>query len=142
MKLRQQVQAPACTDCHSLVDPPGIAFEHFTGDGRYRSTLGMQEVDTLGFFTHDFVANFGRGQTAFKFVGVNDYVGELAASEDVQICLVKKVAAYARLHAADAADATDFECLLRGYPGLAGASVAEAMRVLFSTLFIVGSASD
>ncbi len=129
--LRQQVQDPSCQGCHTLIDPAGVAFEHFSGVGMYQQVLGNQTIDASGSFTH----NFGSGETAFKFQGVYDYTAQLAASQDLQMCLVKKVAAYANLHTYGSAhpNGSPLDCALQNN-FLAGASVAEAMRNLFSVL--------
>lgn len=34
--LEQHREDPVCASCHNLIDPPGIAFEHFDGIGRFR----------------------------------------------------------------------------------------------------------
>jgi len=129
--LRQQVQDPSCQGCHTLIEPAGVAFEHFTGLGHYQPVLGNQQVDASGYFTH----SFGGGETAFKFQGVQDYSAELAASQDVQMCLVKKVAAYTNLHTYGSTEVngSPLDCALQNN-FLAGASVAEAMRSVFSVL--------
>ena len=129
--LRQQTQDPSCQGCHSLMDPAGVAFEHFSGVGRYQPVLGNQPVDASGYFTH----SFGAGETAFKFQGAQDYTAQLAASQDVQMCLVKKVAAYTNLHTYGSTqpNGSPLDCALQNN-FLAGASVAEAMRSLFSVL--------
>jgi hypothetical protein len=53
--VRQQVLAhgsmPACSPCHSLLDPVGLSLEHFDGIGRYRETYadGLP-IDASGAF--------------------------------------------------------------------------------------------
>jgi hypothetical protein len=37
-----------CAVCHLFIDPPGLAFEHYDGLGRYRATEGGQPVDASG----------------------------------------------------------------------------------------------
>jgi len=35
--LEQHREDPVCASCHDLIDPPGLAFEHFDGIGRFRT---------------------------------------------------------------------------------------------------------
>ncbi len=43
--LEQHRADPVCASCHDLIDPPGLAFEHFDGIGRWRSTENGLPVD-------------------------------------------------------------------------------------------------
>ncbi len=48
-KLEQHVEAgPACSSCHSLLDPIGLALENFDGVGRWRTMDGPYPIDTTG----------------------------------------------------------------------------------------------
>lgn len=50
--LRTQLEAhianPACSGCHSLMDPIGFALEHFDGIGAWRDTDGTAAIDATG----------------------------------------------------------------------------------------------
>ncbi len=130
--LRQQIQDPVCQSCHSLIDPAGVAFENFSGVGKYQQVLGNEKIDASGSFTH----NFGSGDTVFKFQGAADYTAELAGSQDLQMCLVKKVAAYTNLHTYGSAqpNGSPLDCVVQSNSNLASPSVAGAMQTLFSML--------
>ena len=39
---------PSCASCHALMDPYGLAFEHYDGMGRYRQMDGNRPVDAAG----------------------------------------------------------------------------------------------
>ncbi|HEV3031551.1 MAG TPA: DUF1588 domain-containing protein [Polyangia bacterium] len=39
---------PACISCHSLIDPPGLAFENFDAIGHWRTTDNGGQVDVSG----------------------------------------------------------------------------------------------
>jgi len=41
-------QEPGCAGCHQLMDPIGLAFEHFDAAGRWRDVDGGQPVDATG----------------------------------------------------------------------------------------------
>lgn len=43
--IEQHRADPACASCHDLIDPPGLAFEHFDGSGRYRTHDNGLPVD-------------------------------------------------------------------------------------------------
>lgn len=43
--IEQHRSDPACASCHDLIDPPGLAFEHFDGMGRYRTHDNGLPVD-------------------------------------------------------------------------------------------------
>ncbi|MGB1012742.1 MAG: DUF1592 domain-containing protein [Nannocystaceae bacterium] len=40
--------APACSDCHNLINPAGFAFEHFDAVGRFRSDEHGLAIDASG----------------------------------------------------------------------------------------------
>jgi hypothetical protein len=47
--LEQHRASPACSGCHNILDPVGLAFEHFDPIGRYRETYeGGLAIDTKG----------------------------------------------------------------------------------------------
>jgi len=43
--LEQHRADPVCASCHDLIDPPGLAFEHFDGIGRFRTHENGLPVD-------------------------------------------------------------------------------------------------
>jgi hypothetical protein len=43
-RLAQHRADPQCRSCHEQLDPPGFAFEHFDGAGRFRSVEGENEL--------------------------------------------------------------------------------------------------
>jgi hypothetical protein len=43
--LEQHRSDPVCASCHDLIDPPGFAFEHFDGIGRFRTHENGLPVD-------------------------------------------------------------------------------------------------
>jgi len=72
--------------CHSFIDPPGLAFEHYDGLGRYRTTEGGQPIDATGTLELD------RQQTSFgDAIGLAD---KLAQSTTVAECLAAQWVRY------------------------------------------------
>jgi hypothetical protein len=47
-RLEQHRENPACSSCHSFIDPPGFLFEHFDSAGAYRSTDSGYPIDASG----------------------------------------------------------------------------------------------
>jgi hypothetical protein len=39
---------PMCSPCHEIIDPPGLALEHYDALGRYRDSEGGQPIDASG----------------------------------------------------------------------------------------------
>ena len=44
-RLEQHRNDPACSGCHSFIDPPGMLFEHYDSLGRYRNTSEGLPID-------------------------------------------------------------------------------------------------
>jgi cellulase/cellobiase CelA1 len=70
---------PACSGCHTLMDPIGFAFEHYDGFGRYRADEGGLPIDTSG----EILASDGSDGA---FVGVGALGAHLATSAEVHAC--------------------------------------------------------
>ncbi len=47
-RLGAHVAVQSCRGCHNFIDPPGLAFEHFDGIGRYRATDNGVAIDASG----------------------------------------------------------------------------------------------
>jgi hypothetical protein len=47
-RLRMHADDPACSSCHTLMDPLGLALEHFDAVGRYREKDKGHVLDTRG----------------------------------------------------------------------------------------------
>ncbi|MBI2150963.1 MAG: DUF1592 domain-containing protein, partial [Acidobacteria bacterium] len=45
-RMEQHRRNPACSGCHKLMDPIGLAMENFDGIGRWRETDGGAKIDT------------------------------------------------------------------------------------------------
>jgi hypothetical protein len=79
---RQRLEAhranAACSACHGLMDPYGLAFEHYDGIGRYRTKDGLQPVDATSMLP----------EIGFVKDAV-DLIGHLAKSDRVRRCVVQ-----------------------------------------------------
>lgn len=47
-RVATHLENPMCASCHTVMDPIGLAFEHFDGIGRYRETDDGHALDTTG----------------------------------------------------------------------------------------------
>jgi hypothetical protein len=73
-----------CVGCHALLNPPGFAFEHFDGLGRYRTT------DDRGLPVNATSLVDGPGDMAGEFTSHEDFLVGLANSQTVRSCLTSK----------------------------------------------------
>jgi len=74
----------ACLGCHAWLNPPGFAFEHFDGLGRYRT------IDDRGLPVDSSALVDGPGDMAGTFASHDDFLIALANSETVRSCLASK----------------------------------------------------
>jgi hypothetical protein len=72
---------PVCAACHKLLDPVGLAFEHYDAAGSWRAQEQGQVIDASGDLTATDVAG--------PFVGVVEMTKKLAQSEVVSECFVR-----------------------------------------------------
>ena len=72
----------ACSGCHVLMDPIGLAFENFDAMGQYRSTENGQDIDATGeiYQTSDPLLSG-------PFTGVRELASKLGSSKTVQDCV-------------------------------------------------------
>lgn len=76
-----------CNACHARLNPPGFAFDHFDGLGRYRIKDRGFDIDTTG------LVSVGDLQGSYK--DHDEFVRLLATSETVRSCLATKWFTYA-----------------------------------------------
>ena len=68
-----------CTVCHTQINPPGFAFEHYDAIGQWRAQDNGQPVDASGSLTL-------RGGEEITFTDGIDFARQLAASDRVRDC--------------------------------------------------------
>jgi len=119
------VSNPACSGCHSLIDPIGNGFEAFDGEGAYRTTENGQPIDSTGelAYTKDANGNFN---------GVLDLANRLAQSNEVKQCFAKMLF---RFGSAQTSDATEQELLAEAPPALPDSYQDLAVMYVRSKLF-------
>lgn len=75
---------PACSGCHSLMDPIGLGLENYDAIGRYRTMDGMNVIDSTG--------TLPSGST---FTGPKELAALVAADPAFARCVVQKLYTYA-----------------------------------------------
>jgi hypothetical protein len=87
-RLSQHETDPACSGCHTLMDPIGFGFERFDAVGRYRSTDGGEAIDDKGMLTET-------RDIDGAFSGVVGLGAKLAGSDQVRECMARQWFRYA-----------------------------------------------
>ncbi len=77
--VQQRLDNPSCAGCHELMDPIGLAFEHFDAMGRYRDQDDGAAIDAHGLLVGTDVDG--------PFDGPSGLVDKLLASEQVGACI-------------------------------------------------------
>ncbi len=83
-RFAQHVADPSCAGCHKLIDPPGLAFEHYDAVGAYRTIDGLGPVDATG----ELIGT--RADLAGPFDGAIELTRKLASSEEVAECVSRQ----------------------------------------------------
>jgi hypothetical protein len=75
---------PQCAGCHVLIDPIGLAFEHYDAIGAYRTTDGPSAVDASGEIIE------GGAELSGPFIGAVELGQKLAQSATARDCLANQ----------------------------------------------------
>lgn len=78
---------PVCASCHELLDPIGLAFEHYDAVGQYRETEAGSPIDASGYLVETDVDG--------PIDGLPDLASRLTGSSEVRRCMVTQVFRYA-----------------------------------------------
>ena len=104
-RFEQHSSDPACSGCHTFIDPVGFGFENFDAIGAWRDTDGGKPVDASG-VARDID---GVDPADEEFEGIVELGALLANSNEAPRCLAQQYFRYAhgRLETADDACAVD-----------------------------------
>lgn len=95
LNLRQRVERisddPGCKSCHELMDPLGLAFEHYDGVGRYRTTYAE---DGTVVDSNVRLAPSTTYPEGLAVSGVGDVVQALANDPALASCFVRNLYTY------------------------------------------------
>jgi hypothetical protein len=86
-RFEQHTSDPGCAGCHRLLDPIGLAFEHYDASGHYRDTEADVPIDATGFLVGTDVDG--------PFDGAIELSRKLAGSDQVRRCVVSQWFRYA-----------------------------------------------
>jgi hypothetical protein len=78
---------PACSACHTKMDPIGFGFEHLDATGRFRAKEGKFDIDDTGVLTETTKGDL-------KFKGPTELATLLSTLPEVSECMGKYMAAY------------------------------------------------
>ncbi len=81
-RLSAHAVLPTCAGCHKIIDPIGLAFETFDGDGSFRTTENGVEIDTTGEID------------GVKFANAAELSRAVGENPNVVSCVVDRVFAY------------------------------------------------
>ncbi len=107
-RFAQHSSNASCSGCHSLMDPIGVAFEHFDPIGRWRDKDGAFDVKDDGKL-------IGTLDVDGPVNGPVDLGAKLASSSQVHECVVKEWFRYANGRAETDLDACTVETLVKGF---------------------------
>lgn len=124
-KFSQHSSDPACTGCHTLMDPIGFGFESYDGIGQFRTTDHGLPVDTTGLLT-------GTRDSNGAFDGAVELAARLGDSADVRECVATQWFRYGYGHGEEKADACAMN-QLQGAFKASGYNVKELLVALTRT---------
>ena len=102
-RLIEHRSNPACSGCHSLMDPVGFALENYDAVGRWRNSEGEQPIDAAGSFSG-----------GARFEGVSGLEKALLDRSDMFVgTLVEKLLTYALGRVAEDYDAPAVRRIVR-----------------------------
>ena len=95
---RNTIQSgPACAGCHTVMNPPGYAFEHFSPAGKFRAEgpSYLPDADPTALAPLDASGDLGsvpgyESDADIAFADAEDLVSSLAASRDVARCMARQ----------------------------------------------------
>lgn len=117
-----------CYGCHQLMDPIGVAFEHYDSFGRYRDMENGVPIDATG--TIYSAGTSGQNVEIDGLSGPKGLQTYLAGSEDLKTCLVRYWSYYAFGTAGWAQDACTYDAIRKE----AGAQSYSLKSVLMAIL--------
>lgn len=86
-RFAAHTENPACSGCHTAMDPIGLLFEHYDAVGRWRDTDASKPVDASGYLTDTDVDG--------ELDGVPALAEKLLESDQVRACVARQWFRYA-----------------------------------------------
>ena len=127
----------ACASCHVLMDPIGLAFEHFDAMGQYRTTESGQTIDVSGEVMH---AKDPALDGSFR--GVRELADKLAGSELVQDCVANHLFRFASGRFESAGDDCSLATLQEAFTAADGDLVELVVAMTETDAFLFRSQAE
>ena len=96
-----------CASCHQLLDPVGLAFEHYDAVGQYREMEAGSAIDASGYLVDTDVDG--------PINGLSELASRLESSAEVRRCMVTQVFRYAFGRGETASDSCTLDKLEREF---------------------------
>jgi hypothetical protein len=103
-KLAKHREDPSCAGCHAMMDPIGLAFEHYDGIGMYREMEGQWPIDPSGE-----ISIGGPFQDGLELAAI------IAESDQFAACTTRQTLVYALGRGVGPADAPFLEEIEQGF---------------------------
>ena len=120
--FRERVEAhranPACSGCHTMMDPIGFGLENFDAVGRWRETDEGQAIDASGELPG-----------GARFEGPRELSELIAARPELRRCIAEKLFTYALGRGTTDADRVELDAITARYSA-DGARLKDAIRAL------------
>lgn len=118
MTTREQfavhLENPTCANCHELIDPIGLAFEHYDAVGAWRDADGTGEIDARG------EVLYSGEDVAGEFDGVLELSAKLSQSMAASDCLTRQWFRFALGRVESESDACSMLSLFEGFESSGG----------------------
>jgi Protein of unknown function (DUF1592)/Protein of unknown function (DUF1588)/Protein of unknown function (DUF1595)/Protein of unknown function (DUF1585)/Protein of unknown function (DUF1587) len=125
-KMEQISQNPDCATCHQLLDPLGLALEHYDGIGEFRNKYAAEGVVVDSNVTWPPSSIYPSGAT---FTGLPDVAATLTSAEAFKTCLIHKVYTYGMGRALSEVDKANVQALSSAWQ-TGPLTVREALKAL------------
>ncbi len=130
-ELAAHTTNPACSGCHSVLDPPGLALENYDPFGKWRTTYpGVPgTIDPSGTLA---------APNGESFTDALDMYSELSADDDTRACLAQQLMGYVLTRALTSSDDL---CVAKAIGGATvtptGTFSATVAKIVQSRLFLM-----
>ena len=121
-RYQAHLNAPVCAACHNLIDPPGLAFEHYDGIGAYRTMENGKPIDATAN-----IRQLGTSDVAVN--GAIELANVLARSRPVSDCVAQRL--FEHGHGRDL-DGEREQCLLAPVLRTADTSSSDVREMMVS----------
>jgi len=121
------IAQPGCAGCHKVMNPPGLAFEHFDGIGRFRDRYASgKAIDTTGT-----LPRLGTNDEV-PFQGPGDLMDALAKRSEIGACFSTQLFRFAMSRKETEADACAVKAVADALTAANG-RMADALLALTTT---------